>query len=123
LERGDCIVAIVIVLVEPSGFTTWGKEGRGTTTDTSASLSSMLMSTLDAVNSNPSCRAPSLPRARLWEKGATALMLWRQVWRWHWLGGEREKEIRLLVMEEVGPNNQHEAGGEGWWREIDKDNN
>ena len=78
---------------------------------------------VDAVNSNPSYQAPSLPLARLWGKGATVLMLWRHVRRWHWLGGEREKERRSLVLEEVGLNNQHEAGGEGSWREIDKDNN
>ena len=33
--------------------------------------------------------------------------------RWHLWGGEREKERGSPVLEEVGPNNQHEVGGEG----------
>ena len=35
--------------------------------------------------------------------------------------GESEMERGSLVLEEMGLNNQHEVGGEGWWRENGED--
>ena len=35
--------------------------------------------------------------------------------------GESEKERGSLVLEEMGLNNQHDVGGEGWWRENGED--
>ena len=34
---------------------------------------------------------------------------------------ESEMERGSLVLEEMGLNNQHEVGGEGWWRENGED--
>ncbi len=61
LEGGDCVVGVVIVVVEPSGFRTWGKEGRGMTTtargeDSSSSSSSM--STLTPSTPIPAIKHP-----------------------------------------------------------------
>ena len=37
--------------------------------------------------------------------------------------GESEMERGSLVLEEMGLNNQHDLGGEGWGRENGKDDN
>ena len=125
LKGGDCVVVVVIIVVEPSGFRTWEKEGRGMTTtargeDMSLSLSSM--STLTSSTLIPAVKHPPSPVHDCGERERR-----RSCCGVRFRGGiglaAREKEIRLLVMEEVGPNNQHEAGGEGWWSKIDKDNN
>ena len=93
------VVIVVVVVVEPSGQRTWGKGCQRDDDDGEMGghvLVFVIDVNVDAVNSDPSCRASPLPRR--WGKKAMALMLWRHVRGWHCQGVNNKLMMELIYL-------------------------